>query len=109
MPDKHLIAICSCPDRAVAESIANHLVEHNLAACVNITSEVTSIYKWEGQKEMAKERLLLIKTANSCYDALEAAIKQLHPYELPEIIAVPLERGEPHYLSWIDQCLTPAP
>lgn len=105
----YLLIISSCPDRAVAEKIAHYLIDQKLAACVNITSPVTSIYRWEGVRESAEELMLLIKTPSEHYTLVESAIKQQHPYELPEIIAVPLERGEPQYLSWIDQCTNPAP
>jgi len=109
MPQNYILTLCSCPDRATAEKIANHLVDQRLAACVSITSPVTSIYRWEGKNESTDELLLLIKTRADRYPLLEKAIQTLHPYELPEIIAVPLERGERQYLSWIDQCINPAP
>ncbi len=103
----YLLVICSCPNQAVAEQIAHSLVDKQLAACVNITAPVTSIYRWQGETESAEERLLLIKTRNNVYPSLEQAIQELHPYELPEIIAVPLERGERQYLNWIDQNTPP--
>ena len=106
MPDPILLVFCSCPDRESAERIASALVQRRLAACVNIGGESASIYRWEGKLERASEHLLSIKTGAAAYPALEQAIVDLHPYELPEIVAVPVERGLPGYLHWIEQCLT---
>ncbi len=106
MPDPILLVFCSCPDRETAERIATTLVERRLAACVNIGAESTSIYRWEGKLERASEQMLSIKSSAAAYPALEQAILALHPYELPEIVAVPVERGLPGYLHWIEQCLT---
>jgi periplasmic divalent cation tolerance protein len=99
-----LLILCTCPDRTCAESIANHLVDGGIAACVNITAAVTSVYRWQGQRESAEEILLLIKTSSSRYPAVENTIRAMHPYELPEIVAVPVEKGLPDYLRWIEQC-----
>ena len=96
-----LIVFTHAPDRAVAENIARALVERKLAACVNILAECKSIYRWQGKIETAGEVPLLIKTRADIYDELEAVIKSLHPYELPEIVAVPVERGSGDYLDWI--------
>ena len=101
-----LLIYCTCPDREQAERIANHLVDEGLAACVNITTPVTSTYLWQNRRETSEETLLLIKSGRRCYPALEQAIVSLHPYELPEIIAVPVEQGLPGYLQWVDQCTT---
>ena len=101
----HLI-YCTCPDLKTAEGIAQHLVKDKLAACVNILPGVHSVYEWQGQIETAQEHLLLIKSRQACYAAIEAAIKTLHPYQLPEIIAVAIERGSAEYLKWIDSCLS---
>lgn len=100
----HLI-YCTCPDREVATRIATHLIAEKLAACVNILPGVHSVYEWQGQTEMAEEHLLLIKSRKGHYAAIETAIKALHPYEIPEIIAVAVERGSEEYLKWIDSCL----
>jgi periplasmic divalent cation tolerance protein len=104
MPSRYQIILCTCPDKDTAEKIACLLVEDQLAACVNILPSITSIYQWQGQLERAEELLLLIKARQDCYPALEALIKKHHPYQLPEIIAVPIERGLPEYLHWIDSC-----
>jgi periplasmic divalent cation tolerance protein len=98
------IILCTCPDKDTAEKIAQLLVNDKLAACVNILSGITSIYLWQEQMESAQEHLLLIKANKSCYQAIEKTIKMHHPYELPEIIAVPIDNGLPEYLHWIDSC-----
>jgi periplasmic divalent cation tolerance protein len=97
-----LIVFTHAPDRAVAEKIARALIERRLAACVNILAECTSIYRWQGNIEVAGEVPLMIKTRMDIYDQVESAIKSLHPYELPEIVAVPVERGSGEYHEWIN-------
>lgn len=101
MNDSHLLVFTTCPASQSTETIANALVEQGHAACVNIIQGLRSVYMWEGLRETAEEHLLLIKTTRDAYPALEQAIKALHPYELPEIIAVPLAAGLPGYLDWI--------
>jgi periplasmic divalent cation tolerance protein len=97
-----LLVVTNTPDRAVAQAIANALIERQLAACVNVLAECTSVYRWKGAVESAAEVPLLIKTRTEQYAAVEAAIRSLHPYELPEIIALPVERGLPAYLDWVE-------
>lgn len=106
MPNKIELILCTCPDRETAEKIARHLVESRLSACVNILPGVTSVYSWKGQLETAEEHLLLIKSNSDRYAYVEQAIRDLHPYELPEIISLPVERGFSDYLSWIDSCVS---
>jgi periplasmic divalent cation tolerance protein len=101
MAMRALIVITNAPDRDVALKIARGLIERKLAACVNILAECTSVYRWQGKLETATEVPLLIKTRAAIYSELEAAIKSLHPYELPEIVAVPIECGLPAYLEWM--------
>ena len=96
-----LIVITNAPDRDVALRIAHALVERKLAACVNILAECISVYRWNDQLETATEVPLLIKTRAAIYDEVEAAIRSLHPYELPEIVAVPITDGSAAYLDWI--------
>ncbi len=85
-----------------AQKIARHLVEKKLAACVQISGPIESTYHWKGKVETASEWLCLIKTRESLFKKVEAAIKKLHPYETPEIIAVPIIKGSKEYLKWLD-------
>ncbi|MFZ2726035.1 MAG: divalent-cation tolerance protein CutA [Methylococcaceae bacterium] len=98
------LILCTCPNHETAQSLARLLVENRLAACVNIVPSITSVYAWQGQIEIAQEQLLLIKANQSAYQAIETLLKDKHPYELPEIIAVAIERGLCDYLNWIDSC-----
>jgi periplasmic divalent cation tolerance protein len=96
-----IIVFTNLPDREAAVKLANELVAKKLAACVNVLSECTSVYRWKGAIENAREVPVLIKTRAARYAAVEAAIRGLHPYELPEIIAVPVVRGSDDYLQWV--------
>ena len=100
MPDT-LLVLTNLPDSASAERIARRLVEQRLAACVNILAPCTSVYRWNAAIETATEVPLLIKTTRARYAELEAALAEAHPYELPEIVAVPLHTGLPAYLAWV--------
>lgn len=104
-----LLVISTFPDTETARQIGTHLVEKQLAACVNLfPSPVESIYRWNGRTESASETLALIKTSRAAYPALESALAALHPYETPEIIALPVETGLPAYLAWVASS-APAP
>ena len=94
--------LTTCPDAGVAERIARVLVEEGLAACVNILAPVRSIYKWRGEIEDASEQLLVIKSTAARFAAIRDRLRDLHPYELPEIIAVPIADGLPEYLAWLN-------
>lgn len=96
-----LLVITNCPDQASAELLAAALVESRLAACVNILAPCRSVFRWQGVLESADEVPLLIKTTVERYTALEAEIQARHPYELPEIVALPVDRGLPAYLQWV--------
>jgi len=96
-----LLVLTNLPDSATAEAMGRTLVEQRLAACVNILAPCRSVYRWQNAVETAVEVPLLIKTSAERYADLEAAIRASHPYELPEIIAVPIERGLPGYLEWV--------
>ena len=98
---KTLLVLTTMSDRASAETLAALLVELRLAACVNILAPCRSIYRWQDALEAADEVPLLIKTTEARYDALEAAMIAHHPYATPEIIALPVTRGLPDYLSWV--------
>lgn len=103
MPE-YLLVITTLPDQASATALADSLVGSGLAACVNIGAPVTSIYRWQGKIERGTEVMLTIKTTGERYPQLEAAILDGHPYELPEVIAVPIAGGWHRYLAWIDAC-----
>ena len=96
-----ILVMTTMPDRASADALARALVEARLAACVNIGASVDSLYHWRGQIETATEVPVLIKTRRERYQELESAIRARHPYELPEIIAVPISDGLPPYIQWI--------
>ncbi len=100
------LVLCTCPDQDSAQTIAEQLVDQSLAACVNILPGIKSIYSWQGKRESAHEQLLVIKTTKDVYDTLEKAIIGLHPYELPEIIAINIENGNAGYLNWISDCIS---
>ena len=95
-----LLVLTNLPDRAAAERIADLVIEKRLAACVNILA-CRSVYRWKGAVQHDEEHPMLIKTTAERYAALEEALRAGHPYELPEIIAVPVERGLPAYLDWL--------
>jgi periplasmic divalent cation tolerance protein len=101
MTDK-IAVLTTCESRLDADRIANALLELRLAACVN-TIPMSSAYRWKGKVERAEELLLLIKTRRPLFDQLRAAIERLHPYELPEVIALPIADGLGAYLDWIDK------
>jgi len=105
MSANHQLILCTFPDKKSAGNCARLLVEKKLAACVNILPGLTSIYAWEDKIESVHEHLLLIKSNNNNYQAIENTLFKHHPYEVPEIIAVSIERGLPEYLDWIDTCL----
>ena len=102
----HNLIYCTCPDHETAEQIARELIASRLAACVNILPGVSSVYEWQGQIENAREHLLLVKSRKDRYAAIETAIKAIHPYQVPEIIAVAIDSGSSDYLQWIDSCVS---
>jgi periplasmic divalent cation tolerance protein len=100
---QHYLVLNTCPDLDCARRLADLLVRERLAACVNIVPAVHSVYAWQGAVQQETECQLLIKTTSERYAALEETLRRNHPYELPEIIAVPLTAGLPAYLHWINQ------
>ena len=94
--------LCTTGSEEEAQKIARHLVEHRLAACVNIVPRITSIYRWQGKTEEGQEWLLLIKTSAEMFGRVHAAIRELHSYELPECIAIDMADGSPEYLRWLE-------
>lgn len=104
-----LVLLCTCPDEATARQIATALVAGGLAACVNRVPGIRSLYRWEGQVQDDGEELLVIKTTADQYQAAEAAIQARHPYDLPEIIALPVSTGSAAYLDWVRQATAAGP
>ncbi len=96
-----LMILCACPDDAVAGNLARTLVAERLAACVQRLPLTASTWRWQGQVVEEAEVLLLVKTVADRFQALSARLRELHPYELPEIIAVPVAAGLPAYLDWL--------
>ena len=101
--DEIILVLTHLPDHASAQRVVNALIESHAAACVNILAECNSVYRWQGKIETASEVPLLIKATRATYPHLEATIRAHHPYELPEIIAVPVIAGFPGYLLWVVQ------
>ncbi len=98
-----LVVLCTCPNAAVATEIATALLAAELAACVNCVPGIRSMYRWDGQIREDQEILLIIKSRADRYDALEAEIRARHPYDVPEVLALPVVRGADSYLDWVRQ------
>lgn len=96
-----LICFCTCPDADTAQRIATTLVAEHLAACVNMLPGVRSVYRWQDQVEQSNEVLLLVKTMPEHFAQLKARLLELHPYELPEVLAVETDHAHPDYLLWV--------
>jgi len=103
--DNYILILNTCPDLSGAKRIASLLVESGVSACVNIIPNIASVYRWKGLVECQEECLLIIKTRVECFPAVRDKILGQHPYELPEVIAVPLVDGFDKYLRWIDSAL----
>ena len=104
-PSPRVLLVLVTAPAAEAARIARALVDERVAACVSQLPAVTSVYRWQGGVEEASETLLLIKTDEAHYAALESAVHRVHPYEVPEVIALPIERGSAAYLQWISGSL----
>lgn len=96
-----LIVFCACANEQEAGALARNVVERRLAACVNVLPPVQSVYRWTGEIQIAAEYLLLIKTTEDRFEALRDAITELHSYDTPEIIGIPVTCGADKYLAWI--------
>lgn len=96
-----LVVLTTAPDAAVAERLASTLVDEGHAACVNVLAGVTSIYRWEGKTQREAEHLLLVKTTERAFPALRERILQMHPYEVPEVVALAVPDGHEAYLDWV--------
>lgn len=95
------LALSTCPDETTARDLARSLVEERLVACVNVVPGLTSVYRWEGAIETASECLLILKTQAERLDTLASRLAELHPYDVPEFLAFPAERGSTPYLNWV--------
>jgi periplasmic divalent cation tolerance protein len=100
MTDK-IVVLSTCATEADAERLARALVEGRLAACVNVVPGVRSFYHWKGETESSAEFLLIVKTSRELFPALQAEMEKLHPYEVPELLALPVVAGAENYLSWL--------
>jgi periplasmic divalent cation tolerance protein len=103
MPDQILLAFCTFPDAETARRIVREIVEARLAACGNILPQIESIYRWEGKVESTGEALALFKLTTDCYEAFEKRLRSLHPYDVPEIISVPITKALPEYRRWVEE------
>lgn len=104
---EYLIVLNTCPGSITAKNIATDLVANKLAACVQVIPGIQSFFRWVGKVDNKEEYLLIIKTTAGCYEEVEKSIKALHPYELPEIVAVPISTGLSGYLKWLDDSTQP--
>jgi periplasmic divalent cation tolerance protein len=102
---EHLVVLVTTPSKEVGRELGRTLLERALAACVNIVTPIESLYIWEGTLCSDEEALLVIKTSARVFDELNAAIRDLHPYDVPEIIALPIVVGSQDYLAWVDQVI----
>jgi periplasmic divalent cation tolerance protein len=100
--NRYCMVLTTCPNREEGDRIACLLVEGGLAACVQMV-DITSCYRWKGKVNRDSEKLLIIKARTLSYGQIEACILQNHSYEVPEVVMVPIEKGSPGYLGWIDQ------
>jgi periplasmic divalent cation tolerance protein len=100
--ESYVLVLCTCPDDRTARDLATETVQARLAACVNIVPAVRSIYWWQGKVTADEESLLIIKTTASRYAELESAIVQHHPYDVPEILQIPIAAGSQSYLAWLE-------
>jgi periplasmic divalent cation tolerance protein len=101
-----IVVLTTCNSQEQGAQLARHLIEHHLAACVNILPGARSFYRWKGEIEQASEVVLIIKSRRDIFDKLREAIVQLHSYEIPEVIALPVVDGSDAYLGWLDRELT---
>ena len=105
MADEVLLVMSTFPDAQPAQRVAQQIVEERLAACANVLPSIKSIYRWQGKVEESEESLVLIKTTVDRFAAMQTTLRRLHPYEVPEIVALPIDRGLPDYLRWVvEQC-----
>lgn len=101
MTDK-IVVFTTCGSEEEARKLAAILIEKRVAACVNITAPLTSVYRWKGAVEESREWLLIVKSRRACFEQLRVALEAAHSYELPEVLAIPVLDGSPNYLAWVD-------
>ena len=102
-----IIVLVTCPTAAVARRVATQLVTRRLAACVNLLPGIESVFQWNGKVDRCRERLLIIKTTAGRFEALRRAVIELHPYDVPEVIALPLVAGHQPYVEWMQDVVGP--
>ncbi len=107
MPTSAIVILCTAPDAASAARIANALVEEKLAACVNLLPGLTSYFRWEGKVQREAEVLMVIKAPRANFEPICARVKALHPYTVPELIALTVDASTPDYLAWLTENTTP--
>ena len=98
----YIIVFCTTPSNEISMRIAEECINKKIAACCNILSGITSVYKWQGKVEKSDEELIILKSTEDNFNAIENTIKNIHPYEVPEIISVKINNGNESYLKWID-------
>jgi periplasmic divalent cation tolerance protein len=103
MSVNQLVILCTVPDRGSGERIARSLVQERLAGCVNLVPGVVSTFRWEGEVKEEQELLMIIKTAAGRFEAVREAIIKLHPYDIPEVIALPITEADPKYIAWLTE------
>jgi periplasmic divalent cation tolerance protein len=102
-----IVVLCTCPDNATAHSLAKTILGEKLAACVNLIPQITSLYCWQGEMIEAQEVQLVIKSRRTLFGVLQQRLLALHPYDVPEIIALPVLAGAPEYLQWLQEQTAP--
>ena len=105
--DPFFVVLVTCPSQAVARRVAGRLIARRVAACVNIVPGLTSVYRWKGRVEHAREVLLIIKTTGGAFERLRREVLAAHPYEVPEVIAVPVVAGHAPYMRWVREGVRP--
>ncbi len=99
----HLVVFTTLSNGVDARELVNRLVESRVVACGTVLDRARSIYRWKGKIEETDEALVILKTRRDCWDSLESAVRELHPYSVPELLALPVQAGSPPYLDWLDR------
>ncbi len=104
---RSVVVLVTCPNRRIGARLAQSVIEHRLAACVNLVPGIESVFRWQGKLERAREVLLIVKTTQGRLAALQRHLVSQHPYDVPEVIALSIVAGNPPYLAWIAQSVRP--